>query len=353
MAHGSWLTTHGSWLTTHCSWLLTHCSLLIAQNSAKIQPHSKPHDPKASIQNAMTSPKRITAAIWQSYPALHPRHTVSGDLRVCQQVYSPQLDNARDVLVWLPPSYPATATSTPPKRYPVLYMQDGQNLFDAHTSFAGEWHMDEIMLQLGAQQAASDDPTSDTKEAQYEAIIVGLPNTGERFSEYNPFALRSAHWPASRGADYVRWLIETVKPMIDADFRTLPDADHTGIGGSSMGGLISLYAHIVHNDVFGMGLSMSPSAWLGGRTLMQMIADEARGRGRLYLDVGAHEGRTDNRSHNNYYVRMGRQMRDALLQSGYIEGQTLCYVEDEDGEHNEASWSRRLPGALRFVLGGA
>ena len=154
--------------------------------------------------------------IWESYIASVTRHTVVGDLRVQRGVRSPQLNNARDVLLWLPPSYNESS-----RHYAVLYMHDAQNLFDEYTSYIGEWRLDETMLALSAEGL--------------EAIVVGLPNMQDmRRVEYNPY-------PPGRGDDYMRFIVETVKPLIDRDFRTLPDAQHTGIAGSSMGGLISLY----------------------------------------------------------------------------------------------------------------
>ncbi len=274
---------------------------------------------------------------WHDYKAQVAEHTVQGDLRVAYDIHSPQLDNTRDLLVWLPPDY---ATST--ARYPVLYMQDGQNLFDAHTSYVGEWYVDESMTQLA-------------QDEDLRAIIVGIPNMGEfRFFEYNPF---SAPTPTrnGRGRDYMRFVIDTVKPLIDADFRTRADPAHTGIGGSSLGGLISLYGMLAHQDVFGRVAAFSPSYWLGGNRITQTIQQYARGGGKIYMDIGTREldkvRHSDPTTASARYVQGMRGLHDALTRRGYVSDQSLCYVEDEGARHNEDDWARRFPGAMRFLFG--
>lgn len=248
-----------------------------------------------------------------------------GDLRINDAVYSPQLNNTRHILVWLPPTY---ATSN--ARFPVLYMHDGDNLFDAYASYAGEWRVDETLTQLAAEGIA--------------AIVVGIPNMGEqRFSEYSPFPHRT-HGKGS-GDAYLRFLVETLKPMIDADFRTLPDATHTGIVGSSMGGLISLYGFLQYPAVFGMCGVLSPSFWYGEKTMLERIA-KTPPHGRVYLDIGTKEGTVARSTQRlNHTYRDGvRKLRDAL------KAYDLLYVEDEGAQHNERAWARRLPKALRFLL---
>lgn len=275
---------------------------------------------------------------WQSYTATVANHTVVGDLRVHRAVHSPQLNNQRDVFVWLPPSY-----HTSNQRYPVIYMHDGQNIFDAHTSYAGEWYVDETL-------------TSISREG-YEAIAVGLPNTGaERHIEYNPYDTYRAQ---GRGDTYINFITDTVKPMVDEAFRTRPGADTTAIGGSSMGGLISLHAFLTRRDVFGLCLAMSPSFWFGASSLLDLVETCADGTGKIYLDIGTAEGaKIRNHAHDaadgddasqNTFVRGIRYLRDALYHQGY-QDETLRYIEENGAEHNEAAWARRLPNALRFLL---
>ena len=134
-------------------------------------------------------------------------------------------------------------------------MHDGQNLFDEATSYNGEWQVDETMEALS--------------QAGYPAIVVGIPNLGaRRIEEYNPFP-DPQH--GGQGQAYVAFIVETLKPLIDQQFRTLPDRLHTGIMGSSMGGLISLYAFFQHREVFGFAGVMSPSLWFAGRAIFDVL----------------------------------------------------------------------------------
>lgn len=270
--------------------------------------------------------------VWQSYTALrHPHeHTVRGDLLVQSAVYSPHLNNERDILVWLPDSYERSA-----RRYPVIYMQDGQNLFDAHTSFAGEWRVDETMLALAHEG--------------FEAIIVGIPNNADRMAEYSPYADFRFGGHSGKGDAYLQFITQTLKPMIDHDFRTRPGRSATGIAGSSMGGLISLYAFLAYNHTFGFCAAMSPSYWFASGSIFKTIYDQHTISGRLHLDVGTDEGRRTAGTRNPYVEGM-RRVRDALVQNGFVLADSLHYVEELHGEHNEAAWARRLPDALRFLL---
>jgi predicted alpha/beta superfamily hydrolase len=256
--------------------------------------------------------------LWQPYPAREVWHTptVTGTLLVWSDFYSPELDNHRDALVYLPPSY---AYSDRP--YPVLYMHDGQNLFDSGTSFAGhEWHVDETMEMLAGEGI--------------EAIIVGL-NHGydQRVAEYNPF---SQHGDG-RGERYLQFLSQTVKPVIDHDFRTLKDRAHTGIMGSSMGGLISLYGFFYHPQTFGFAGVMSPALWIGGGAIDDAVEAAPFVPGKLYVDNGTREP-------------SARRLNALLLRKGYRADVDLRYVVEDDGEHTENAWARRLPDALRFLL---
>ena len=160
---------------------------------------------------------------WEDYTAHeHSPEEQHGALKILKSFASPQLGNQRDILVYLPPSYGESAQ----RRYPVIYMQDGQNLFDARTSFAGEWDVDRTL-----------DATSDQG---IEAIVVGIPNMGaDRAREYSPFD-HPKHG-AGNGDAYLSFITDTLKPVIDADFLTQPERDATGIVGSSLGGLIALY----------------------------------------------------------------------------------------------------------------
>jgi predicted alpha/beta superfamily hydrolase len=262
---------------------------------------------------------------WQDYPAaVDPNgHDVVGSIRQLEQVDSPQLGNTRDLLVYLPPSY-----ARGDARYPVLYMHDGQNLFDPATSFAGEWAVDQTL------EAGSEDGL--------EAIVVAIPNMGpERANEYSPFL--DARNGGGRGELYLRFIVETVKPIVDADFRTLPDREHTGIAGSSMGGLISLYAFFRYRHVFGFAGVMSPALWFAERAVLDWVERQPYAGGRIYIDVGMREGQTT--------VDDVLRLRDVLEAKGYRNLHDLLCVVDTAGDHSERAWARRLQRKLRFLLG--
>jgi predicted alpha/beta superfamily hydrolase len=265
----------------------------------------------------------LLMVLWRNYKEGRV-HSVVGNLLIANNIYSPQLNNSRDILVWLPFSYDGQ------KRYPVIYMHDGYNLFDAHTSFAGEWQVDETLAQLA--------------EEGLEAIVVGIPNNEQRLLEYSPFADRRFKMEESKGDSYIRFIVETLKPIIDADFKTYTDVAHTGMIGSSMGGLISMYAHLRYGHVFGFVGAMSPSFWFANGSIIDMVNQTPFPTGRLYLDIGAKETR-----YGAKYMAGVKNLADTLYSKGYSK-QTLMYFEDEQGQHNETSWAKRLPRALRFLL---
>jgi predicted alpha/beta superfamily hydrolase len=279
---------------------------------------------------------------WQAYRSQTEKHTVVGDLLVHRDVYSPQLDNKRDVLVWLPPSY-----SLAERRYPVLYMHDGQNLFDAATSFYGsEWQVDESMTALSSEGI--------------EAIVVGLPfaNVTQRSREYNPYPSLIGDEAPVQGEAYLAFLIETVQPFINDQFRTLTEPEYTGIAGCSLGGLISMYGFLTHPQVFGFCGCFSPVYWAGSSGLFRTIPKLSRGLGKIYLDVGLREG--DNLGEQpepaqtliQTWPENVRKLRDLLLEHGYQEGISLKYFEDPGGIHLETAWAKRYPGAIQFWLKG-
>jgi len=168
-------------------------------------------------------------------------HTIVGNI-ITFKMKIPQLDNReRRIWVYLPPDYNQSN-----RRYPVLYMHDGQNLFDQATSFAGEWQVDETLERL-------------FKEKGFAIIVVGIDNGGERrIDEYSPW-VNSEYGRGGEGDAYVRFIVETLKPYIDSKYRTLPN--ETGIMGSSLGGLISIYAGFKYPEVFKYVGAMSPAFW--------------------------------------------------------------------------------------------
>lgn len=276
---------------------------------------------------------------WQSYHHVYTGtgHSIEGNVVVATNVYSPQLQNQRNLLVYLPPSY-----SHSDRHYPVLYMHDGQNLFDNATSFSGEWQVDETMEML-------------SREEQLEAIVVGVPNAGqERLNEYSPFV--DAQYGGGKGSAYVEFLTDTVKPLVDASFRTLPDRGNTGIMGSSMGGLITLYAFFYRADYFGFAGVMSPSLWFAKGAIYEYVESMPFRRGKLYLDAGTREfGNAwpevlTMRSRSRRYYASVRRIKRILAKKGYRPVRDMMHVEEKWATHNEAAWARRLPQALRFFV---
>ncbi len=261
---------------------------------------------------------------WRNYlhkwrTRLRPR---PGSLELISAVYSPQLDNRRDLVVYLPASYAKSR-----RRYPVIYMQDGQNLFDPATSFAGAWGLDEA-LPAAARRGT-------------EAIVVGIPNMGaERIDEYSPFV--DAQAGGGRGELYLEFVVRTIKPLIDSRFRTATARQAAGIGGSSMGGLISLYAFFRYPELFGFTACLSPSLWFAESAILSFVETAPFVPGKIYLDIGSLEGLA--------IVGPARQLRQILVAKGYRAGHDLRWVEDRSGQHQEASWGRRFRNAIPFLL---
>jgi predicted alpha/beta superfamily hydrolase len=261
----------------------------------------------------------------QRRSALWPRvrtRRARGTLVTLPQVESVELGNRRDVVVWVPPGYSGSE-----RRYPVIYMHDGQNLFDPRTSYAEPWRVDTAMSKAG--------------QRSLEAIVVGIPNMGvDRINEYSPFV--DAKAGGGSGDRYLDWIFGTVKPLVDHAFRTRPDRAHTGMIGSSMGGLITMYAYLRDPGALGFIGVLSPSLWFAGRSIFSTLAESPHLPGRIYLDIGGREGKVA--------LDDARHMRDALIAKGYALGRELRWVEDPKGRHNEGDWGRRLGDALPFLL---
>src|SRR5438876_3806364 len=208
-------------------------------------------------------------------------HSLTGDVRLHKSFHSKILNNDRDIIVYLPPGYDTNKA----KRYSVFYIHDGQNLFDGATSFipGQEWRVDEVAQSLIA--AGKIDPL----------IIVGIYNTGaERVNEY--IAAQDAKYKAGGKADlYGRFLVEELKPFIDKTYRTEKDARHTGLGGSSLGGLISLYLGLKYPTVFTRIAVVSPAVWWADNQIVRYTEEQSRRPPlRIWLDIGTKEGRDAN-----------------------------------------------------------
>ena len=233
----------------------------------------------------------------------------------------PGLNRERTVRLYLPPGY---ATST--KRYPVLYMHDGQNLFDAATAYAGEWGVDETLNELA-------------KTKGLELIVVGIDNGGDkRMTELNPWDFE--RFGKGEGAQYMDFIVKVLKPQIDATYRTLPGREATGIMGSSMGGLISQYAILQYPQVFSKAGIFSPAYWPGmavfDMTAMQRPAPDAR----LAFTMGGKEGGA---------VPLYDRMLAQLQAQGHPAANTWAKLTPQ-AEHNEAAWRADFGAAVQWLF---
>jgi predicted alpha/beta superfamily hydrolase len=237
--------------------------------------------------------------------------------------------------VYRPPGYEPDNR----QRYPVLYLHDGQNLFDGTTSFipGQDWR-----VGLTAQQLI-------TSGAIQPLIIVGIYNTGkDRIAEYTP--VRDSTSKLGGGADlYGRMLVEELKPFIDANYRTLKVASQTGVGGSSLGGLVSLYLALKYPQIFGKVAAISPSVWFGDRAIVRYVNKLGRRpKLRIWLDTGTREGRSPAESQKT--LTNVRVLRDTLVRKGWKLGKDLRYFEAEGAEHSELAWAKRVEPMLEFLF---
>lgn len=264
---------------------------------------------------------RISIAGWQDdFKKGSKMTTASKNVHIIDSAfYMPELKRYRRIWVYLPTNY----ESAPAKRYPVLYMQDGQNLFDESTAFAGEWGVDEFL--------------DSTKLAS--CIVVGIDNGGEkRINEYNPYD--HPGFGKGEGKAYVDFLVKTLKPFIDQRFRTLTGAPNTIIAGSSMGGLISMYAILKYPGVFGKAGIFSPAFWLVEKDILKSIKlNGSQIKGKLYFYAGGLEGKE---------MVPGVQKVVQLLQQ-YPPILLKTRIK-KTGRHNEAEWQKQFPVFYRWVM---
>jgi predicted alpha/beta superfamily hydrolase len=253
-----------------------------------------------------------------------------GDYELFKKVDSKYLELERDVIVWMPEGYSDAKNRS--KRYPVLYMHDGNNLFDARLSFQGvDWGVDEAIDRLVKLKKIK------------EIIVVGVYNTEARLDEYAPMR-DEKRGGGGLGAQYSRFIVEELKPYIDDNFRTLPDAQNTAVGGSSLGGLISLYMGLEYPDVFGGMLVISPALYWDNYSIIPWAMSKGfdDSRNKLWMDMGLLEGRTALRS---------SRILDGEIRKNYPRFKNYKYREFKDAQHNEAAWRARMHLALGFMFG--
>ncbi|OGR94929.1 MAG: hypothetical protein A2016_06750 [Elusimicrobia bacterium GWF2_62_30] len=270
----------------------------------------------------------VVAVPAPSYPA-YKGGTVSGDVSV---IALPYFLGGRRVWVYLPPGYRSDAA----RRYPVLYMHDAQNLFDASTSYSGEWRVDEACEELIRSGRIP------------PFIVVGVENAGAgRIAEYTPWA--DPKHGGGKAAAYLEALERVLKPEIDRRYRTLPDARNTFMAGSSLGGLVSAYAGYWRPQVWGGVIAMSPSYWWASeRFLSWSSAVPKPGLRFFYQDMGTAEGGADPGVDD--YIGMLRKVESAALAQGFREGKDFFSVEAAGHNHSEASWAARFPLVLQLLF---
>lgn len=247
---------------------------------------------------------------------------ITGAVRYHRGLRTNNLPNPRDVIVWLPPSYEKEKI----KRYPVLYMHDGQNIIDPTTSFGGfDWRVDEVVDSLVKKNRIE------------EIIVVGIYNTKDRVSEYSDTRLGSA---------YVEFVMHTLKRLIDSTYRTKPQPEDTGVMGSSMGGLISFLFAWWHPEVFSKAGCLSSAFLVDSNKILTDVKLFAGPKKSLlvYLDVGSVG--IESRLKPGY-----DEMITLLGEKGYTKGNDLEYFNDEGAEHNERAWARRIWRPLVFMFG--
>ena len=294
------------------------------------------HDRELEVVDDETVPVWIDT--WRDLAPRREIHTVVGDLRYHFDFPATKLGNTRTVLVYLPPGY----DSDPEARYPVLYMHDGQNLFDAATSFIGvEWNVDETLTRM-------------TESGDVEPIIVvGIYNEGDdRVYEYTPIEDRSGD---GGGADlYADFIVNDLKPFIDAHYRTRPGRDNTGIMGSSLGGLVSLYVAWSHPDVFSKVGAMSATYGWADAYILDFLEQQAPPPDvRVWLDVGTAESGADrDKDGVPDLIALHRRVRDVLMEKGLSIPRDLRYVEEQGALHNERAWGARFPRAVAYLFPG-
>ncbi|MDU0354582.1 alpha/beta hydrolase-fold protein [Paraglaciecola aquimarina] len=239
------------------------------------------------------------------------------------QFAMPGLDRQRTVRLYLPPSYEKSHE----KNYPVIYMHDGQNLFDQLTAYAGEWQIDEALDKLAIEQGL-------------EFIVVGIDNGGEaRMNELSPWP--NERFGVAQGQEYMDFIVEVVKPYIDTNFRTESDRLNTAIMGSSMGGLISHYAVHQYPDVFSKAGIFSPSYWYSQDVYAFTKFKKAKLDARLYVMFGDNEG--------NGMIADSDTMQRQLKQQGHPR-QNMLFKRVAGGKHNEALWGSEFVEAVKWLF---
>src|SRR3984957_17728357 len=259
----------------------------------------------------------------------------TGDLRI-HPFRSRIFRNSRFLRVWLPPGYEEPANAD--RRYPVLHLNDAQNLFEASTSFTGvEWQVDETADRLIREGAIP------------PMIVVGIDNAGkERFREYMPHRSLQPMLVRVQGSRYPDFLMKEVMPFVERNYRVATGPENTGLGGSSLGGLIALYTAIARPGVIGRLLLEGPSLWASGRQIIKESRSVRIWPERIFLAAGTAEAGNAERSRS--VVDDVRELA-AIMRRAVLSERRLRLVIRDGAGHNEAAWAERFPEALRFLFG--
>jgi predicted alpha/beta superfamily hydrolase len=283
-------------------------------------------NPEVAEKNGVASEQSAVPEVKTSekeFPGVHNTDSVQR----LHNLISQYVPYRRDLVVYLPPDYESEN-----RRYPVLYLHDGQNLFDPETAYVKgmDWKADETADSL--IRAGEIEPL----------IIVGIFNTGEhRIEEYTPTPDRKLG--GGHAELYGHMLVEELKPFIDERYRTLPDAHNTGLGGSSLGGLATLYLGFTHPEVFGKLAVLSPSVWWDNKAILKIISQtQPKPRLKIWLSMGTEESTTGLRDANS--------LRDTLVAEGWNEQDDLHYEVIIGAKHEEAAWAERVDPVLRYLF---
>jgi predicted alpha/beta superfamily hydrolase len=284
--------------------------------------------------------KPAAATPLASHAPAEKEHTVLGVLEITPFT-SKIFHNTRMLRVWLPANYGSPRNAH--RSYPVLYMQDAQNLFDDATSNAGEWHVDETVDHLVGSFKIP------------PMIVVGIDYPGQdRSSEYLPYPdphhkqYDVAAPKQVRGKEYVMFLLTEVMPFIEKQYRVSRGAANTGIGGASYGGVISLYTALQHPGIFGHVLVESAVLGVGDGQLLRDAEQAKQLPEKMFVAMGTNE--THDAAYNAELVKDVDELQTILRKKGMGPGRLKVVVE-AGAEHNEGAWSRRLPEALLFLYG--
>lgn len=264
---------------------------------------------------------------WTSDVAKEKASTASKNVHVfSEKFFMPQLNRERKIWVYLPPNY-----DTSSKRFPVLYMHDGQNVFDNKTSFAGEWEVDETLNRL-------------SKDYGLNLIVIGIDNGKEkRFSEYSPWDNET--YGKAEGDAYLEFIVNILKPAIDKTYRTKTSSKNTAIMGSSMGGLISHYGGLKYPNVFGRVGVFSPSFWYSNESFDFTKKHSNQKHLRMYYLVGANEG-----VGFGYYMAKDMEAMVELMKNNKFKAKNLYSKIVPDGIHSESFWKTEFENAIRWLF---